>query len=175
MNSTHDGATRIIPTLTDVVDSENLTKESADAALAATAPALQVPCDASEREVTYSAAQEIEPQTSSAQSMPLVQLPTPALEVGAAAVGSADMESLRVLPNACSDALAEQMMHRVVQRMNALLTQRVGEVIASVVEAQTRTLLPRIRQELECAIRQTVDQAIADELSEMDSQTNTSV
>lgn len=175
MNSTQDGATRIIPTLTDVVDSESLVEESADAALAATAQALQVPRDASEREATHSAAQEIEPQTRSAKSMPLVQLSTPALEVGAAAAASADMESLRVLQNAWSDALAEQMMHRVVQRMDALLTQRVGEVIASVVEAQTSTLLPRIRQELEFAIRQTVDQAIADELSETDSQTNTTV
>lgn len=71
-------------------------------------------------------------------------------------------------PGAWSEALAEQMVHRVIQRVDVLLTQRVGEVVASVIEAQTRTLLPSIRQELEFAIRNSVNEAVADELSHID-------
>ena len=74
------------------------------------------------------------------------------------------------VPEPCvwSEALAEQMVHRVIQRVDVLLTQRVGEVVASVIEAQTRTLLPSIRQELEFAIRNSVNEAVADELSHID-------
>ncbi|WP_240754511.1 hypothetical protein [Lampropedia aestuarii] len=71
-------------------------------------------------------------------------------------------------PGAWSEALAEQMVHRVIQRVDVLLTQRVGEVVASVIEAQTRSLLPSIRQELEFAIRNSVNEAVADELSHID-------
>ncbi|THJ32300.1 hypothetical protein E8K88_12555 [Lampropedia aestuarii] len=60
------------------------------------------------------------------------------------------------------------MVHRVIQRVDVLLTQRVGEVVASVIEAQTRSLLPSIRQELEFAIRNSVNEAVADELSHID-------
>lgn len=65
------------------------------------------------------------------------------------------------------DALAEQMVHRVIQRVDGLLAQRIGEVIATVIEAQTRSLLPSIREELEFAVRTSVYEAMAEELSEI--------
>ncbi|WP_238946322.1 hypothetical protein [Vandammella animalimorsus] len=59
----------------------------------------------------------------------------------------------------------EQLVHRVMQRVDAVLTDRVGEVIAAVIERQTRSLLPSIREELEFAIRKSVYEAMADELA----------
>ncbi|PAT37949.1 hypothetical protein CK623_13205 [Vandammella animalimorsus] len=52
-----------------------------------------------------------------------------------------------------------------MQRVDAVLTDRVGEVIAVVIERQTRSLLPSIREELEFAIRKSVYEAMADELA----------
>lgn len=59
----------------------------------------------------------------------------------------------------------EQLVHRVMQRVDAVLTDRVGEVIAAVIERQTRSLLPSIREELEFAIRKSVYEAMAEELA----------
>lgn len=103
------------------------------------------------------------------EGVPDQSVPPQDLTVTALAEDGAVQSSTDSLPQApWSDALAEQMVHRVIQRVDVLLTQRVAEVIASVIEAQTRTLLPSIRQELEFAIRNSVNEAVADELSHMD-------
>lgn len=65
----------------------------------------------------------------------------------------------------------EQLVHRVVQRVDSLMAARIGEVIATVVERQTRALLPTIRKELEFAIRKSVYEAMADELNDIADQT----
>ncbi|MDO4705270.1 MAG: hypothetical protein Q4A98_03550 [Comamonadaceae bacterium] len=65
----------------------------------------------------------------------------------------------------------EQLVHRVVQRVDSLMAARIGEVIATVVESQTRALLPTIRKELEFAIRKSVYEAMADELNDIADQT----
>lgn len=61
----------------------------------------------------------------------------------------------------------EQLVHRVVQRVDVILVQRVQEVIATVIERQTRSLLPSIREELEFAVRKSVYEAMADELGSL--------
>ncbi|RMX08875.1 hypothetical protein D8I35_03980 [Corticibacter populi] len=54
-----------------------------------------------------------------------------------------------------------------MQRVDALLSVRVAEVIAVVVEQQTRSLVPSLREELEFSVRKTVYEAMADELADM--------
>ena len=65
------------------------------------------------------------------------------------------------------DALAfeEQLVHRVMQRVDALLEQRVRQAVAHVIEEQTRSLLPRLREELDSVVRGSVTEALAQELA----------
>ncbi|RUP23767.1 MAG: hypothetical protein EKK45_28210 [Curvibacter sp.] len=70
-------------------------------------------------------------------------------------------------PTPAFDALAfeEQLVHRVMQRVDALLEQRVQQAVAHVIEEQTRSLLPRLREELDSVVRGSVSEALAQELA----------
>ena len=60
-------------------------------------------------------------------------------------------------------ASEEQLVQRVLQRVDMVLERRLREAIAGVVLAQTRSLAPALRQEIEGVVRQAVAEAIADE------------
>ena len=57
------------------------------------------------------------------------------------------------------------MVHRVMQRIDIGLDQRLRDAIATVVLEQTRSLLPRLREEVESVLRQVVCEAVADEVA----------
>lgn len=59
----------------------------------------------------------------------------------------------------------EYMVHRVMQRVDVVLDQRLREAIATVVQEQTRSVLPRLREEIESVVRHAVYEAVADELA----------
>ena len=59
----------------------------------------------------------------------------------------------------------EYVVHRVMQRLDVALDQRLRDAIATVVNEQTRSLLPRLREEVESVLRQVVYEAVADELA----------
>jgi len=59
----------------------------------------------------------------------------------------------------------EELVHRVMQRVDVVLDQRLREAIATVVQEQTRSIVPRLREEVESVVRQSVYEAVADELS----------
>ena len=59
----------------------------------------------------------------------------------------------------------EQLVHRILQRVDRSLDRRLGEAIGSVVLEQTRSLGPLVRSEIETMVRLTVAQAVADELA----------
>ena len=63
------------------------------------------------------------------------------------------------------DALEEAVFHRVMQRVDSGLDQRLRDAIATVVQEQTRSLLPRLREEVESVVRQVVYEAVADEVA----------
>ena len=63
------------------------------------------------------------------------------------------------------DVLEEALVHRVMQRVDLELDQRVCDAIATVVQQQTRSLMPRLREEIESVVRQVVSEAVADELA----------
>ncbi len=62
------------------------------------------------------------------------------------------------------DGFEEMLVHRVMQRVDVGLEQRLRDAIATVVQEQTRSILPRLREEVESVVRQVVYEAVADEL-----------
>lgn len=63
------------------------------------------------------------------------------------------------------DGLEELLVHRVMQRVDMGLDRRLRDAIATVVQEQTRSVLPRLREEVESVVRQVVYEAVADELA----------
>lgn len=58
----------------------------------------------------------------------------------------------------------EQLVHRVMQRIDLSLDRRLREAIATTVLEHTRLLGPLLREDIEAAVRQAVSQALAEEL-----------
>jgi hypothetical protein len=67
--------------------------------------------------------------------------------------------------NAGAGISEEQLVQRVMQRVDLALERRLREAIAAAVLEQTRSIAPLLRGEIEAAVRQTVAQAVADELA----------
>lgn len=65
--------------------------------------------------------------------------------------------------------LEEEIVHRVMQRVDVSLDHRLREAIALVVQEQTRSVVPRLREEIESVVRQSVYEAVADELAQVGS------
>lgn len=61
-------------------------------------------------------------------------------------------------------ALQEQIVQRVLQRVELVLERRVREAIATVVLEQTSALAPLLRDRLQGVIRELVAEAVAEEL-----------
>ncbi len=57
----------------------------------------------------------------------------------------------------------DQMVQRVLQRVDMTLERRLREAIAATVLEQTRTIAPALREEIEAVVRETVAQAFAEE------------
>jgi hypothetical protein len=68
--------------------------------------------------------------------------------------------------------IEEYVVHRVMQRVDVVLDKRLREAIATVVQEQTRTVLPRLREEIESVVRHAVYEAVADELASGSSPTS---
>ncbi|MBI2772153.1 MAG: hypothetical protein HYX47_21220 [Burkholderiales bacterium] len=58
----------------------------------------------------------------------------------------------------------EQLVHRIMQKVDLTLDRRLREAIATTVLEQTRSLGPQLREEIEAVVRDTVSQAMAEEL-----------
>lgn len=65
--------------------------------------------------------------------------------------------------------LEEEIVHRVMQRVDVSLDHRLREAIALVIHEQTRSVVPRLREEIESVVRQSVYEAVADELAQVGS------
>ena len=65
---------------------------------------------------------------------------------------------------AMPELLQEQIIHRVMQRVDLSLERRLREAVATLVLEQTRDLGPLLRQEIEAVVRQSVSEAVAQEL-----------
>lgn len=61
-------------------------------------------------------------------------------------------------------ALEDQIVHRVMQRVDLVLERRLREAVAQVILSHTQTLGPRLREEIELVVLESVNQAVAQEL-----------
>lgn len=60
--------------------------------------------------------------------------------------------------------LEEQVLHRVMQRVDLVLEKHLREAVGPLILAHTQALGPRLREEIERVVRESVNQAIAQEL-----------
>ena len=60
--------------------------------------------------------------------------------------------------------LEDQMVHRVMQRVDLVLERRLREAVGQLILAHTQALGPRLREEIELVVRESVIQAVAQEL-----------
>jgi hypothetical protein len=61
--------------------------------------------------------------------------------------------------------LREQMVHRVMQRVDLTLERLLRETVGRLVLEHTRALAPSLRDEIERVVRQSVNQAFEQELA----------
>ncbi len=69
-------------------------------------------------------------------------------------------------PHGTAGEFEEYVVHRVMQRVDLVLEQRLRQAIAQVTEEQTRSLGPRLREEVESVVRHAVYEAVAQELAQ---------
>lgn len=63
-----------------------------------------------------------------------------------------------------NEQFEEQIVHRVMQRVDLVLERRLREAVSQVILVHTQALVPRLREEIETAVRESVLQALAQEL-----------
>lgn len=64
------------------------------------------------------------------------------------------------------ESIHEQLLHRVLQRMDSTLQERLSDAVSTAVTKQLEAMLPRLRNEMEDALRSLVADALLQELSE---------
>ncbi len=137
---------RFVPTLTEVVQIDAMASEAQPAAVL---PAAALPPPPS------AALLQVPPRPAAQAGSPVALTPNPQpLEPTA-------QPTLPALP----DGIEEYIVHRVMQRVDVVLDHRLREAIAAVVQEQTRSLVPRLREEVESVVRHAVYEAVADELT----------
>ena len=58
----------------------------------------------------------------------------------------------------------DQLVHRVMQRVDLVLERRLREAVGQLILTHTQALGPRLREEIELVVRESVSQAVAQEL-----------
>lgn len=69
-------------------------------------------------------------------------------------------------PEADIVRLEEQLLHRVLQRVDLSLEERLSDTVSAAVQQQLDAMVPRLREEIEAVLRALVIEAMAAELSE---------
>ena len=64
----------------------------------------------------------------------------------------------------------DQIVHRVMQRVDLVLERRLREAVGQVILTHTQALGPRLREEIELVVRESVSQAVAQELPQQPTQ-----
>lgn len=71
------------------------------------------------------------------------------------------------IPMALSVQLQDQMAQRVLQRVDLLLERRLREAVGQLILEHTQSLAPRLREEIEQVVRQTISQAFEQEVAQV--------
>jgi len=70
------------------------------------------------------------------------------------------------LSEAESFRLEEQLLHRVLQRVDLSLEERVSDAVSAAVQQHLDRMIPGLRSEIEAVLRALVSEALAHELSD---------
>ena len=62
--------------------------------------------------------------------------------------------------------LEEQLLHRVLQRVDLSLEERVSDAVSAAVQHHLDTMIPALRKEIETVLRDLVSESLARELTE---------
>ena len=62
--------------------------------------------------------------------------------------------------------LEEQLLHRVLQRVDLSLEERVSDAVSAAVQHHLDTMIPALRKEIEAVLRDLVSESLARELTE---------
>lgn len=71
-----------------------------------------------------------------------------------------------LLSEADAFRLEEQLLHRVLQRIDLSLEERLSDAVSAAVQQQLDAMIPRLRGEIETVLRTLVSDALAQELSD---------
>jgi len=63
-------------------------------------------------------------------------------------------------------AIEEQLLHRVLQRVDLSLEERLSDAVSAAVQVQLDAMVPRLRGEIEVVLRTLVTESLAHELRE---------
>ena len=187
-------APRFIPTLTEVIELDDSdvmaierpasAKESASEWSAAPSSAAPIglaepepsvapdPADASEslyhHPLTQAALTEpaAPAEPAEPEPMPALAIEVSAPELPAAAAANYTLPASPV-PMDLPAAFTDELVHRVMQKVDFVLAERIKESVQRVIEQHTRSLIPRLHEELEFTVRKTIDDATSDVLLEI--------
>lgn len=134
---------RFVPTLTAVVE----VQPEAPAAVPAPAPAAEPPYSTPVGEGGN--------MIDDLHFAPLNRAPLP--PAGTAAVQISEEDAFR---------LEEELLHRVLQRVDLSLEERLTDTVSAAVQRQLDAMMPVLRSEIETVLRSLVVEALAQELSE---------
>ena len=81
-----------------------------------------------------------------------------------AAAPAAAPASMVALDDADAFRLEEELLHRVLQRIDLSLEERLTEVVSAAVQRQLDAMVPQLRGEIEAVLRALVIEALAREL-----------
>ncbi|WP_399684696.1 hypothetical protein [Xenophilus sp.] len=90
--------------------------------------------------------------------------PPPPAEPASAPVETAAPASMVALDDADAFRLEEELLHRVLQRIDLSLEERLTEVVSAAVQRQLDAMVPQLRGEIEAVLRALVIEALAREL-----------
>jgi hypothetical protein len=104
----------------------------------------------------------LEPPQSESEAPAAAAAPAPAVDPREAVA----LDPAASLSELESFALEEQLLHRVLQRVDLSLEERLSDVVSAAVQAQLDAMVPRLRDEIEAVLRTLVTGALAQELLE---------
>jgi len=107
------------------------------------------------------ASEPAEPAAAAAAPAPA---PAPAPAVDPAQAVALSPQAL--LSEADAFQLEEQLVHRVLQRIDLSLEERLSDTVSAAVQQQLDNMIPRLRGEIETVLRELVSEALAQELSD---------
>ncbi len=144
---------RFVPTLTEVVLGPDVLPVSVPLAQPGQSPVVVAPAIA-------------QPAPSIQERAAVPAAPVRLMDKGVAAIfGTKPIPTSANPRSPLPPGMEEYMVHCVMQRVEVVLDQRLREAIALVIQEQTRSLLPRLREEIESVVRHAVCEAVTDELA----------